>query len=995
MNQQARDGRMPRARITLTVLFVTVLMTLLTSAGLRTKTEDGSTTNGHRVAPTLISEPATMRQFMGINTSLGSYDSNLIGELGSVFKWIREYHKWHHLEPANDLYLWDSTTPSPYGGSWPNHHDFITACAQNQIDVLICVEQATNWSSSDGSVTGLPVSSGDGSSESDYAERAEYMAQIAARYGQTEHPHFQLESNDKLSGLGLVSYFEDFNEQNQDWQSPLWPAAQYGRFLNAVHDGSGVEPASSRPLLGVKGGDAQAFHVMGGLAGADTDYLDEIFRATGGRLPFDALNIHLYCTDYEKAYAPEHPVFGLKPGIDKIVNWRNENAPGKEIWLTEFGWDTYVEGPRRSWVSVPELAQANYLMRSFALLKGWGIDKAFMFIFRDPSSTDPLQFASSGIIRDTAHGHSRKLSYYYLATMQHVIGDLALDQELPPEEGSPTVHRYRFIDPDETRSTIMLWSRDPLSENDNGATVDDFPQSVPMASTCRMIRPEEGSLTGIETVLPVGNPGTPDAAVQIPQISETPLFVECAATAQRWLQYVPFSQQKDDSFLGIAVSNLSNQPANLELTGFTADGASIPSGIDPSEMLLPPRAQFARLVNEVFASSEARSAPSWILVESDIPEVGGFFLHGNNTLSRLDGAITSTRPVRRLIFTRTPSGSTSFRGKDAETEIWLVNPSLTTLQVELSLVKTEKVANSSQVTLTKKSVGIPARGTFQTSVKELFEVSATPSYIGVDVVSGEGVIGFERITLAQGETVVGLAGVQPGGTTRFYSAQLAHSPTLFTHLRLVNTAEEDRTVSIGALRQDGAPLPSNYVATIPAGHLLEGDVRTLLWAEDAAPDEFTGSLIVEVDGAGIVGNVIFGDPVAHRFAAALPLSDKLFVRAIFSHVANTPPFFTGLALFNPQEAEAQIHLEVLDRNGQPSGESTFPLKARGRLASLLTELIPTSAGQDRGQVVVSSSVPIVGQQLFGTFSLELLAAVPPSDDLEQGTSVLDSTSPSR
>ncbi len=469
-----------------------------------------------------------MKDFMGANTSLGLYPnaaSSIVDEVSPVFKWIREYHKWDHLEGCNNNeYLWDSVTPSCYGGVWPEHTAFMQECDTYGINVLLCVEKGTPWISGSDDI---PYDNGDGSTEVNYRERAEYMAQVAARYGQTTHSNNNLESADNLSGLDLIRYYEDFNEE--DW-SGNFPGWKYAKYLNAVHDGYNCPDGGSHPIRGIKNGDPNAIHIMGGTVYAAIDYLNEIMLNTDGRIPFDILNFHMYCTEgwgTGGGYAPEHDTYGLKPPVDEIKAWRNANCPGMPIWCSEFGWDTYDTGGKHSYVFArgpdPFVCQANYLMRSFALLKGWGIDKVFMFMYGDNDSSGITQYDSCGVVYDDT---SKKVSYYYLAAMQDVIGDLYFSKIDLYGIGSPEVYSYVFTNAPNTHHAYMLWCRQSGSSYDNGSVINNYTYNIPYVTSCTQIKPQDGSLTGIKTNLAVSNPGTSNASVIIPQISETPLFLE-------------------------------------------------------------------------------------------------------------------------------------------------------------------------------------------------------------------------------------------------------------------------------------------------------------------------------------------------------------------------------------------------------------------------------------------------------------------------------------
>ncbi|MFQ5740462.1 MAG: hypothetical protein ACE5JX_15760, partial [Acidobacteriota bacterium] len=71
-------------------------------------------------------------------------------------------------------------------------------------------------------------------------------------------------------------------------------------------------------------------------------------------------------------------------------------------------------------------------------------------------------------------------------------------------------------------------------------------------------------------------------------------------------------------------------------------------------------------------------------------------------------------------------------------------------------------------------------------------------------------------------------------------------------------------------------------------------------------------------------------------------------------------------------------IQVFGNDGEMAGDATAELAAGSRISRLLTDFVPASAGQNSGYIVICSSQPLIGQQLFGTFDLRLLSAVPPT-----------------
>ena len=224
-----------------------------------------------------------------------------------------------------------------------------------------------------------------------------------------------------------------------------------------------------------------------------------------------------------------------------------------------------------------------------------------------------------------------------------------------------------------------------------------------------------------------------------------------------------------------------------------------------------------------------------------------------------------------------------------------------------------------------------------------------------------------------------------------FSAQLASQASdLFTSVNLINLSNSTRTVTLTPVGDDGNNLADPVEITMQPGGAFQGDAAEIFSSSSSAStdavsgtlqgeDRFegVGSLRVKASGAGIVGDVVFGSPTG-EYAAALRLQAELFVRAVYSQVAVLPgQFFTGAAFFNPTGANATVKVEVFSSQGEMTGEREFELAPGRRLSRTLTELVPSITEQVGGYILVNSTQPLVGQELFGTNSLSLLSAVPP------------------
>jgi hypothetical protein len=287
--------------------------------------------------------------FAGINSNIASYDHKYLADLAKCTKWMREYHSWGHYEVADNYYKWDNITIHPQGYTWPDHNLFMDECKRLGINVVADVLNKPAWA---GAARGA-WSTGDGTRASDYLDKLVFVGQLVARYGSVKYDKTLLETADKVSGLNYIRYYEDDNEPDYWWESPLWPAEKYAIYCNAVHDGYNVTPNTSYPLVGIKSVDPLAMHVLAGLAINDSVYIQKILNASKSRIPFDVINIHTYCTDNKNGYSPENEQYGLEKKLEKFMQWKNRTLPSLPVWITEFGWDTYLYQNQHSYVYAP------------------------------------------------------------------------------------------------------------------------------------------------------------------------------------------------------------------------------------------------------------------------------------------------------------------------------------------------------------------------------------------------------------------------------------------------------------------------------------------------------------------------------------------------------------------------------------------------------------------------------------------------------------------
>lgn len=381
------------------------------------------------------------------------------------------------------------------------------------------------------------------------------------------------------------------------------------------------------------------------------------------------------------------------------------------------------------------------------------------------------------------------------------------------------------------------------------------------------------------------------------------------------------------------------------------------------------------------------SKTAWFELESDTLELGSFFQFGTLDLAQLDGGVPATNPAKSFVLRRVIEGPTAFRGRRAATRLSIFNPGQQSALLRLSFVPLEldgsRPSGGPQVTRS-----IAARSQLNASISDLFSGSSFLGYLVGEVLEGPDVVAFEVIEFPDQQTTIGLNGFSEEAPSRSFSAQLASQPGFFTSVNLINTDSQTRRVRLTAILEDSSYLTEPVEIELRPGEQFTQDAGLLfsnIGPAGGAKVSFVGSLEVEADGPGVIGDVIFGDDAQLRFAAALGLQTRPFREAIFNQVANLPNFFTGLAFFFPKplgdctSPDAELTIQVYRNDGQLVEETTRTLGPGERSSLLVVELAPESAGQSGGYTLIRATQEIIAQMIFGALDeqgIRLLSAVP-------------------
>jgi len=462
--------------------------------------------------------------FTGVNGLIVDTPANL-----APIGWVREYHNWgwicdnYAASPAYPDMLY--TFMNFNGWDWDTFFSGLQAAG---VEGFPAVQGSVPWMNN----SAIPpvLEGADPTASASYVAHADAMFQIAARYGSTVVPDAKLKlqpSQTRLSGLGTVKYFEDFNEE--DNAAAFTPAAM-AAMASADYDGHQLALGDT---FGVKNADPNAKLVMGGLSGkypstmwqaSILGYLDGMrtWAATnrGGSFPADVVNVHYY------SFAPASGQAALSPEDDDVesklaavVAYRDQNLPGKEVWWTEFGYDTYATSPLHAPAlggSSAFIVQGQWLVRAFLAALEAGIDRATLFELDDTcnindSSCDASQqFTTCGLIDGTA---TKKAAWYFVAAFRARLATMVFTGTA--SSGKTDVSIATFKDTAGPGGAYVVWSPTSTANVESGYSL----AVSASATTAKAVTLADQQQNGVEASLPLTN-----GSVTL-DVSETPTIV--------------------------------------------------------------------------------------------------------------------------------------------------------------------------------------------------------------------------------------------------------------------------------------------------------------------------------------------------------------------------------------------------------------------------------------------------------------------------------------
>jgi hypothetical protein len=438
--------------------------------------------------------------------------------------------------------------------------------------------------------------------------------------------------------------------------------------------------------------------------------------------------------------------------------------------------------------------------------------------------------------------------------------------------------------------------------------------------------------------------------------------------------FFPFRIQSEDTYTGLALTNPENYRVRATLTAYDAAGNVIAgAGItNPVPVDLPRNGQYAKLATELFGDDFNASSSGFIKATAQNPSLKGFYLTGDMSGPKLDGGIGNlTGALSWYMPVVFHQGSAPFN------RLELYNPGSSTATATLKLID----INGNQVAVKTKTVA--AGNLYSSDVTDIFEkplISFQGGYIRGD--SDLPLIVQDTFGNALESNVLTSQGAP--SLTSYSIPHFASGDHYSTELTMVNTdVYFPANLVITLFDNDNQQISDPVEVEINPGAQMIRTIASLF--PNLGSGLATGSINIEVlpvrrgpfiTYPPLVGAVRFAN-IDGSASAAIPLLIAPSNDIVYSHVAQSQGWFTGVTVLNPNTIPTNMVLDVFASDGTLTGTYWDQLQPGQRFAKLVYELVPESAGQSGGYIRIFSDSSLTSFSLFGSDDLKSLSAIPP------------------
>ena len=196
----------------------------------------------------------------------------------------------------------------------------------------------------------------------------------------------------------------------------------------------------------------------------------------------DGINLHLY--SYYRtnegdriAVHPEHPASEMR-ALFSGLRFRDANMPGKEVHVTEWGWDASSENETAiNSEAVSAQSQAVYALRGLFWLSRMGVDKAHWYFYANVDTLegiDPINYQRSGLTESGHYGFKEKRAFTALEAMQNRMGNLYFEDVIREDEQA---YIYQLRNEEGELSHLIAWR--PVTGEDSLTVNYQLPAEFP------------------------------------------------------------------------------------------------------------------------------------------------------------------------------------------------------------------------------------------------------------------------------------------------------------------------------------------------------------------------------------------------------------------------------------------------------------------------------------------------------------------------------------
>lgn len=209
---------------------------------------------------------------------------------------------------------------------------------------------------------------------------------------------------------------------------------------------------------------------------------------------------------------PEDPAVPYFKVVRDVLSWRDRNAPGKPVWVTEYGWDCSTKrpdatGPWARWIGSTDQQQAQWLVRATLLFSTMEVQRAY--VQQADDADEPGLDRCSGVTRNSVP----KPSFHALAHLATTLGGYRFSGVIR-QDADAVVLRFRSA-ADELKTVVVAWS--PTGDDRSVAF------TTPLPADRRVVRMQRMPLIAQTDDLPPPVTAT-DGTVTV-TLTESPLYV--------------------------------------------------------------------------------------------------------------------------------------------------------------------------------------------------------------------------------------------------------------------------------------------------------------------------------------------------------------------------------------------------------------------------------------------------------------------------------------